>query len=145
MLPPWNVKPEWPGVTVRRILPTMDEVEGVTCLEAQRALQGPPRAVPAALALTAVVRPRPLRRRGRTRRGQTLFQADQYLATQPTVRNVVPMAVGEGQLKDSPNSVPREWLIQRGWLAEAGGNRMYPALSPECHQFPARSRKSFLF
>ena len=30
---------------VRRTLPTMDEVEGVTCLEAQRALLGPPRAV----------------------------------------------------------------------------------------------------
>ena len=44
MLLPWNVKPEWPGVTVRRIIPTMDEVEGVTCLEAQRALLGPPRA-----------------------------------------------------------------------------------------------------
>jgi hypothetical protein len=26
MLLPWNVKPEWPGVKVRRILPTIDEV-----------------------------------------------------------------------------------------------------------------------
>ena len=34
MLLPWNVKPEWPGVTVHRILPVLDEVEGVTCLEA---------------------------------------------------------------------------------------------------------------
>ncbi len=41
MLLPWNVKPEWPGVKVRRIIPAMDEVEGMTCLEAQRALMGP--------------------------------------------------------------------------------------------------------
>ncbi len=42
MVLPWNVKPEWPGVRVRWILPTMDEVQGVTCLEAQGALIEPP-------------------------------------------------------------------------------------------------------
>ena len=45
MLLPWNVNPEWPGVKVTRIVSAIDEVEGVTCLEAQRALLGPPRAV----------------------------------------------------------------------------------------------------
>jgi len=44
MLLPWNIKPAWPGVKVRRILPTMDEVEGICFLEAQRELLGPARA-----------------------------------------------------------------------------------------------------
>ncbi len=55
-----NVTRAWPGVTVRRILPTMDEVEGVTCLESQwvllRAAVDPraaPRAGPAAAAVTS--------------------------------------------------------------------------------------------
>ena len=34
MLLPWNVKPDWPGVAVRRIIAAMDEVGGVAFLEA---------------------------------------------------------------------------------------------------------------
>ncbi len=45
MLLPWNVKPDWPGVTVTRIFPTMDEVEGVRLMEVQRALLGQGKAV----------------------------------------------------------------------------------------------------
>jgi len=58
MLLPWNVMPEWPGVKVRRILPTMDGVHGVPCLEAQRAQLGPSRAVGQVLR-PGLVRPLP--------------------------------------------------------------------------------------
>ena len=58
MLLPWNVKPEWPGVTVERILPTLDEAEGMTCLEAQRVLLGPVQAV-GRISRPALARPLP--------------------------------------------------------------------------------------
>ncbi|MEE8369270.1 MAG: hypothetical protein V3S00_00715 [Dehalococcoidia bacterium] len=45
MLLPWNVKPDWPGVKVRRIVSAIDEVDGVCCLESQRVMLGPPRGV----------------------------------------------------------------------------------------------------
>ncbi len=45
MLLPWNVKPEWPGVTVTRIVSAIDEVDGVCCLESQRVMLGPPQGV----------------------------------------------------------------------------------------------------
>ncbi len=42
MLLPWNVKPDWPGVKVTRIVSATDEVDGVCCLESQRVMLGPP-------------------------------------------------------------------------------------------------------
>jgi len=62
MLLPWNVKPEWPGVTVERVVSTIDEVDGVTCLESQRVMLGPPQGVlDPARAREQVLRPRQVR------------------------------------------------------------------------------------
>jgi len=58
MLLPWNVTPEWPGVKVRRIVSTIDEVDGVCCLESQRVMLGPPQgALEPARAREQVLRP----------------------------------------------------------------------------------------
>jgi len=50
-------------------------------------------------------------------------RAGEYLATHPTVRNVLPLGVGEGRWRDNPSGARPQTSDSKGDVAEAGGNR----------------------